>query len=148
MNTKEKLTADLKDAMRARDTLRKRVLRLALASIKNAEIEKQAELSEAEVVKVLQKEVKERRDTIEGAQKAGRADLVAEAEAEITVLETYLPQQLSEAELEALVRGTIAEVGAASMREMGKVMSAIMPKVQGRADGKAVSQMVRKLLTG
>ncbi len=148
MNTKEKLTADLKDAMRARDTLRKRVLRLALASIKNAEIEKQAELSEAEVVKVLQKEVKERRDTIEGAQKAGRDDLVAEAEAEIAVLETYLPQQLSEAELEALVRGTIAEVGAASMREMGKVMSAIMPKVQGRADGKAVSQMVRKLLTG
>jgi len=148
MNTKEKLTADLKDAMRARDTLRKRVLRLALASIKNAEIAKQAELSEAEVVKVLQKEVKERRDTIEGAQKAGRDDLVAEAEAEIAVLETYLPQQLSEAELEALVRGTIAEVGAASMREMGKVMSAIMPKVQGRADGKAVSQMVRKLLTG
>ena len=148
MNTKEKLTADLKDAMRAQDTLRKRVLRLALASIKNAEIEKQAELSEAEVVKVLQKEVKERRDTIEGAQKAGRDDLVAEAEAEIAVLETYLPQQLSEAELETLVRGTIAEVGAASMREMGKVMSAIMPKVQGRADGKAVSQMVRKLLTG
>ena len=148
MNTKEKLTADLKDAMRARDTLRKRVLRLALASIKNAEIAKQAELSEAEVVKVLQKEVKERRDTIEGAQKAGRDDLVAEAEAEIAVLETYLPQQLSEAELEALVRETIAEVGATSMREMGKVMSAVMPKVQGRADGKAVSQMVRKLPIG
>jgi len=148
MNTKEKLTADLKDAMRAQDTLRKRVLRLALASIKNAEIEKQAELSEAEVVKVLQKEVKERRDTIEGAQKAGRDDLVAEAEAEIAVLETYLPQQLSEAELEALVRETIAEVGATSMREMGKVMSAVMPKVQGRADGKAVSQMVRKLPIG
>jgi uncharacterized protein YqeY len=146
MNTKEQLSADLKDAMRAKDVLRKRVLRLALASIKNAEIEKKGELSEDEIVKVLQKEVKERRDTIEGAQKAGRDDLVAEAEAEIAVLEGYLPQPLSEAELEALVRETIAEVGATSMKEMGKVMSAVMPKIQGRAEGKAVSRMVRKLL--
>ena len=147
MNTKEKLNADLKDAMRAQDALRKRVLRLAIAAIKNAEIEKQAELTEDEVIKVLQKEVKERRDTIEGAQKAGRADLVAEAEAEIAALEAYLPQQLSEAELETLVRATIAEVGATSMQDMGKVMGAVMPKIQGRAEGKAVSQMVRKLLT-
>jgi len=135
-NTKEKLSADLKDAMRSKDALRKRVLRLALSAVKNSEIDKQGELTEDEIVKIFQKEVKERRDTIEGAQKAGREDLVREAEAEIAVLEEYLPQPFSDEELAALINETIKAVGATSMREMGQVMSAVMPKIQGRAEGK------------
>ena len=146
-NTKEKLSADLKDAMRSKDALRKRVLRLALSAVKNSEIDKQGELTEDEIVKIFQKEVKERRDTIEGAQKAGREDLVREAEAEIAVLEEYLPQPFSDEELAALINETITAVGATSMREMGQVMSAVMPKIQGRAEGKTVSKMVRQLLS-
>ena len=146
-NTKEKLSADLKDAMRSKDALRKRVLRLALSALKNSEIDKQGELTEDEIVKIFQKEVKERRDTIEGAQKAGREDLVREAEAEIAVLEEYLPQPFSDEELAALINETITAVGATSMREMGQVMSAVMPKIQGRAEGKTVSKMVRQLLS-
>jgi len=146
-NTKEKLSADLKDAMRSKDALRKRVLRLALSAVKNSEIDKQGELTEDEIVKIFQKEVKERRDTIEGAQKAGREDLVREAEAEIAVLEEYLPQPFSDEELAALINETIKAVGATSMREMGQVMSAVMPKIQGRAEGKTVSKMVRQLLS-
>jgi uncharacterized protein YqeY len=145
--TKEQLTQALKDAMRAQDDLRKRTVRMALAAIKNAEIDKQSELDEPAVHAILQKEVKARRETIEGAQQAGRDDLIMEAEAEITVLEEFLPQALTPDELEVIVRETINDVGATSMREMGAVMQAVMPKVQGRADGKEVNQIVRHLLS-
>ena len=148
MTTKEKLTQELKDAMRAKDEVRKRVVRLALAAIKNAEINQNAELDEPAVLAILQKEVKSRHETIEGAEQAGRDDLIAEAQAEIAILEAYLPQPFTEAELEALVREAIAETGADSPRQMGQVMQAVIPKVQGRADGKQVSQMVRQLLAG
>ena len=147
MNTKEKLTEDLKDAMRAKDEVRKRTIRMALAAIKNAEIENQAELEESSVLAILQKEVKSGYETIEGAEQAGRDDLIAEAKAEIAVLEVFLPQALSTEELEAIVAETITEVGATSLREMGLVMQAVMPKVRGRADGKEVNQIVRKLLS-
>jgi len=147
MNTKEKLTEDLKDAMRARDEVRKRTIRMALAAIKNAEIENQAELEESSVLVILQKEVKSGYETIEGAEQAGRDDLIAEAKAEIAVLEVFLPQALSTEEIEAIVAETITEVGATSLREMGQVMQAVMPKVRGRADGKEVNQIVRKLLS-
>ena len=147
MNTKEKLTEDLKDAMRARDEVRKRTIRMALAAIKNAEIENQAELEESAVLVILQKEVKSGYETIEGAEQAGRDDLIAEAKAEIAVLEVFLPQALSTEEIEAIVAETITEVGATSLREMGQVMQAVMPKVRGRADGKEVNQIVRKLLS-
>jgi len=145
-DTKTKLSEDLKDAMRAKDELRKRTLRMALAEIKNAEIDKNAALDESGILTILQKEVKSRFETIEGAEKAGRGDLVAEAKAEIVVLEEYLPQGLSPEELEDIIRDTIAEVGATSLREMGQVMQAVMPKVRGRADGKEVNQIVRHLL--
>ena len=146
MNTKDQLSEDLKDAMRAKDELRKRTLRMALAAIKNTEIDKRAALDEVDVLAILQKEVKSRYETIEGAEQAGRADLIAEANAEIAVLEGYLPQALSAEELERIVRETITEVGATSSREMGQVMQAVMPKVRGRADGKEVNQVVRRLL--
>lgn len=132
--------------MRDHDELRKRVVRMALANIKQAEIDRRKALDEAGVVAVLQKEVKSRQEVIADAQRANRADLVDEAQAEIQILEAFLPQQLSEAELEELARQAIAETGATSPREMGQVMKALMPRVQGRAAGDQVSQAVRKLL--
>ncbi len=148
MNTKQQLQAALKEAMRQRDNLRKRTLRLALAAIKLAEVEHGGELDESAVLGVLQKEIKARRETIEGAQRAGRDDLIAEAEAEIAVLQEFLPPPLTPEALEALAREVIAEVGATSPREMGKVMAALMPRLQGRATGKEASQVVRRLLQG
>lgn len=147
MNTKEKLSQSLKDAMRSKDNVAKRTIRMALAAVKNAEIDQQAELEEAAVLAILQKEVKMRGETIEGAEQAGRDDLITEAQAEIAVLEAFLPKGLSPDELEAIVSETIAEVSATSMREMGQVMQAVMPKVRGRADGKDVNQIVRRLLS-
>ncbi len=147
MNTKEKLTQALKDAMRAKDDVAKRTIRMALAAVKNAEIDQRAELEESAVLAILQKEVKMRGETIDGAKQAGRDDLIAEAEAEIAVLEGFLPKGLSPEELEVIVSDAIAEVGATSMREMGQVMQAVMPKVRGRADGKDVNQIVHRLLS-
>lgn len=147
MNTKEKLRIALKEAMKAGDNIRKSTIRLALSAIKNAEIEKKRELEETEVLAILQKEVKSRRETIEGAKKAERLDLIEEAEAEITILEEFLPQPLSASELEEIVKEAIKESGATSPREMGKVMKILMPRIQGRADGKQASQIVRQLLS-
>jgi hypothetical protein len=147
MNTKDRLAQDLKDAMRAKDEIRKRTIRMALAAVKNAEIDQQTELGETEILVILQKEVKSRNETIEGAEKAGRDDLIAEANHEIEILEKYLPQAISPEELEAIVTETIADINATSMKEMGQVMQAVMPKVRGRADGKDVNQIVRKLLS-
>jgi hypothetical protein len=148
ISTKLRLTQALKDAMRARDELRKSTIRMALAAIKNAEIERRAELDEPALLAILQKEVKLRREAIEDAQRAGREELVAEGEAEIAVLEEFLPQPLTLEELENLAREIIAEVGASSPREMGQVMKNLMPRIQGRADGKQASQIVQRLLRG
>ncbi len=147
MSTKEKLTQSLKEAMKAKDARRKRVVRMAMTAIKNAEVEKKGELDEPDVLAILQKEVKARHETIEGAMKAERDDLITEAEAEIAVLEEYLPQALSREELESLVKEAIAEAGATSPKEMGLVMKVLMPKVRGRADGKEANQIVRQLLS-
>jgi len=146
MSIKEELTQSLKDGMRSKNETQKRTVRMALAAVKNVEIDQQTELDDDAIVAILQKEVKMRRETIEGAEQAGRDDLIAEAEAEIAVLEGFLPKGLSTEELEAIIAEAIAEVGATSMREMGQVMQAVMPKVRGRADGKEVNQIVRKLL--
>jgi len=146
MDTKEKLTQALRDAMRARDARRKSVVRLALAAIKNAEIEKKASLDEPHMLALLQKEVKARNETIEGAQLAGRAEMVVEANAEIAILEEFLPQPLTRDELETLVRAAIQEAGASSPRDMGNVMKILVPRTRGRADGAETSQLVRSLL--
>ncbi|MBL7162216.1 MAG: GatB/YqeY domain-containing protein [Anaerolineales bacterium] len=146
MSTKEKLTQSLKEALKAKDERRKRVVRMAMTSIKNAEIDKKGELDEPDVLAIIQKEVKARHETIEGARQAKRDDLIAEAEAEIALLEEYLPKALSREELETLVKEAIAEAGATSPNEMGQVMKVLMPKVRGRADGKEANQIVRELL--
>ena len=146
MSVKEQLQKALTQAMRQQDTLRKRVLRLALSAIKLAEAEKGRPLTDTEAWAVLQKEVKARHETIEGAERAGRQDLIDEARAEIAVLEEFLPAPLTPEELEALAREVIAEVGATSLKDMGKVMKPLLARVQGRASGSEVSQVVRRLL--
>lgn len=146
MSVKKDLQLALTQAMKDRDEVRKVPLRLVMAAIKEAEIDKQEALDDSEVLRILQKEAKSRLDTIEDAKKADRPDLIERAEAELAVLKTFLPEELNQEEIEALVRETIAEVGASSMADMGNVMKAIMPKVRGRADGGLVSQMVRKVL--
>jgi uncharacterized protein YqeY len=147
MSTKEKLTQALKEALKAKDELRKRTVRMALAAIKNAEVENRGPLDEPNLLAILQKEVKARHETIEGAQQAGRDDLIAEAEAEIAVLDEFLPEALSHEELKAIIEEVIAEVGGSSPGDMGQVMQAVMPKIRGRADGKEASQLVRELLS-
>ena len=146
MDTKTKLENDLKDAMRSGDDTRKRTIRMVLAAIKQTEIDKQIKLDETGVVGILQKEVKTRRESIEEANKAGRADLAAAAEAETAVLNAYLPQAMDSAELTALAESVITEVGASGPADMGKVMKSILPKVAGRAANDQVSQVVRGLL--
>lgn len=146
MNTKKQLEDALKDAIRARDDVRKRTIRLTLSDIKLAEVEKKRQLEDSEVLAIIQKQVKERHDVIEESERANRPDLVASAEEEIVVLEEFLPEQLTNEELEELTRQVIDEVGATSMREMGQVMKVLIPRLEGRASGQEASQMVRKLL--
>jgi uncharacterized protein YqeY len=146
MVTKADLENALKDAMREQDTLRKRVLRLLLSSIKLAEIDKGAPLNEQELMATLQKEVKSRQETIAEAERAGRSDIVQENQAEIEVLQGYLPAAMTPVELEELVRSVITEEGATSVSDMGRVMKTLTPRLQGRASGKEASDVVRRLL--
>jgi uncharacterized protein YqeY len=146
MSFRDQIQADLTAAIRSSDGLRKRTLRMALSAVKLADVEKGVRLDDAAILSVIQKEIKSRRESIVDAERAARKDLIAEAEAEIGVLESYLPRQLSEAELEALARTAIAEVGATSPKEMGQVMKVLMPRLQGQADGAQASQVVRRLL--
>ena len=127
MSLKEKLQEDLKSSMKNKDTVRKSVVTLIRASIKQYEVE----------------QLKQRRDALDEFAKANREDLISETEAEIKVLKEYLPQQLSEEELNEIVKLTISEVGATSMKDMGKIMSVIRPKVKGRADGKLINELVK-----
>ena len=148
MSKKSELEQALKEAMRANDAVRKSVLRVALTALKEAEVQKQAELDDAAVLGILQKELKSRHEALEEAEKAAREDLIKNAKAEIKVLEGFLPQALSPQELEAIVQAAIAEAGATSPADMGKVMKVVLPQVQGRADGGQVSQLVRTKLQG
>lgn len=147
MSIKLRLENDLKEAMRKQDDLNKRVIRMVLSAIKLAEVEKGASLDDSGITSVLHKEIKSRREAIADAERIGRSDIIADAEAEITVLERYLPAALSEAELEEMARQAIREAGATSLREMGQVMKLLMPRLQGRATGDQASQVVRKLLS-
>jgi uncharacterized protein len=146
MLSRARFEDELKQAMRSGDDLRKRTLRMVLSAIQLAEVERRGELDEAGVVGVLQKEVKTRQEALAEAEKASRADLARAAREELALLQTYLPQPLAPEELEALVRQTIATTGAKGPQDMGRVMKELMPLLQGRADGKAVSDLVRGLL--
>ena len=132
--------------MRAKDEVVKSTLRLALSAIKLVEVEIQTSLEDDAVISVLQKEVKSRRESIEDAKRAERPELIDAAEAEIAVLEKFLPQALSAEELESLLKEVISEVGASSPSDMGKVMQSVIPRIQGRADGGQVSKLVNQLL--
>jgi hypothetical protein len=123
-------------------------LRVALTAIKEAEVQKMGELDDPAILAILQKEVRARQEALAEAEKANRQDLVENAKAEMKVLEGFLPKGLSEQELEAIVQAAIAEIGASTPADMGKVMKAVLPKVQGRADGGQVSQLVRSRLQG
>ena len=146
MDIKEKLTEAMRQAMRANDDVARRTTRMVLAAIKLVEVEKQASLDDATVMGLLQKEIKNRREAIEEARKANRGDLIGENEAEIKVLEAFLPKAMSPEELRSLVQAAISETGAVAPGDMGKVMKALMPKVAGRAAGDQVSSMVKELL--
>nr|WP_092068516.1 GatB/YqeY domain-containing protein [Dendrosporobacter quercicolus]NSL47124.1 GatB/YqeY domain-containing protein [Dendrosporobacter quercicolus DSM 1736]SDL77140.1 hypothetical protein SAMN04488502_101785 [Dendrosporobacter quercicolus] len=149
MSLKDKLNEDMKQAMKDKEAgkLRLSVIRMVRATIKNVEIDRKKELSEEEVLDVLAKEVKMRRDAMEEFTKGNRLDLAQQLEQEIAILLLYLPQQLSEAEVRVLVTDAVAETQATTPKDMGKVMAALMPKVKGRADGKLVNSIVRELLS-
>lgn len=132
--------------MRSGDEVRKRTLRMVLAAIKQVEVDKRIALDEMAVVAILQKEIKNRREAIEEAHKAGRADLVSENESEIAVLETFLPTAMPAEELDSLVQAAIAEANAASMTDMGRVMKLLIPRVAGRLPNDMVSAVVRAAL--
>ena len=146
MSIKSQLNESMKDAMRSGDEVRKRTVRMALAAVKQAEVDKRVELDDMAVINLLQKEVKNRREALEEARKANRPDLAEANEAEIRVLEAFLPKSMPEDELRALVQAAIIETGAASPADMGKVMKTVMAKVAGRAPNDRVSATVRELL--
>jgi uncharacterized protein YqeY len=146
MGLNERLNEDMKQAMKSQDKFRLSVIRMVRAAIKNIEIDQRKTLDDNEVLDILSREIKQRRDSLHEFEKAGRDDLAETVKAEIAVINDYLPQQLSEEEVKAIVQQTIQETGASSKAEMGKVMSALMPKVKGRADGKLVNQLVQQNL--
>jgi len=142
------LQADLKEAMRAQDRRRLAVIRMALNAIRQEEIDRQVQVSAEEAAAILMREAKKRRESIAEAEQAGRVDVVAEEQAELAILESYLPRQLSAEEIVDLARAAISEVGATSPRDMGNVMRVLMPRLKGQAEGKLVNQIVRDLLGG
>lgn len=146
MHPKEQIQTDLKEAMRAGDTHRREVLRLLLAAFKQVEVDRQIELSEADALGVLMGEAKKRREAIAEMTAAGRDELAAQERYELEIIESYLPRQLDRAELEAMAREVIAQVGATSPKDVGPVMKELMARVKGQADGKVVNAIVRELL--
>jgi uncharacterized protein YqeY len=147
MLLRDKINGDIAASMKARDTTRLSALRMLKAAVMNKGIEKSHDLDDSEVLQVVSTLVKQRRDSIEQFSKAGRTDLVDKETAEIAVLETYLPPAASAAEIDAAIAEAIAETGAASVKDMGKVMKALMPRLAGKnADGRAVNEAVRRKL--
>jgi uncharacterized protein YqeY len=146
MGLREKIDADVKDALKSGAKDRLSTLRMLNAALKNKQIDKRRPLTEEEVVETVRSLIKQRRDSVEQFAKGGRQDLVDKESAEINVLETYLPQQLSREELEAMVRDVITSTAAQGAKDMGKVMKALIPLIGGRADGKLVSELVKNAL--
>jgi len=147
MGLEEKLREDLKQAIRDKEAARRDALRLLLARIKNAEIEKRAPLEDGDILALISREVKLRQESIEAFKKGNRPDLVAQEEAQLAVLVSYLPRQLSREEIAELASRVIREVGARGLRDKGKVMGRLMPQLKGRAEGQVVSQVVDELLS-
>lgn len=144
----QRIESAMRDAMRARDTRRTQTLRMAMAAAHNRQIELGRALADEDVVDVLSKQVKQRRESVDVYRSAGREDRAAEEEAEAAILGEFLPDQLSETEIEQLARSVIAETGAASPGDMARVMGRLVPQTKGRADGRTVGDIVRRLLAG
>jgi len=147
MSLKSRITEDMKSAQRARDADRLKAIRMLLAAIKQREVDERIELSDPDILSVIDKMLKQRRESIAQFERAGRQDLVDAEKAEVAVLQDYMPQAFSQAEIDALVTEAITVVGATTVREMGAVMSQIRPKLVGRADVSAVSQLVKARLS-
>jgi len=143
---KQKLMEDLKQALKSGDKVRRSVIRLVMSAIKNTEISRQADLTDPDILGIIAKEVKQRRESIEAFKQGNRQDLVAQEEAEMAVLEEYLPQQMTRDEIIAEVRRVIAEVGAQGPGDKGKVMPRLIPQLKGRADGREINEIVTELL--
>jgi uncharacterized protein YqeY len=146
MSLSQRLEAAMRDAMRARDEQRTQTLRMAMAAAHNQKIAKRRDLTDDEVVEVLTRQVKQRRESIAMYRDGGREDRAAAEEAEAVILAEFLPQQLTETEVEALARAAISETGATSPGDLGRVMGTLNPRTKGRADGRLVSDVVRRLL--
>jgi uncharacterized protein YqeY len=147
MSLKQQITEDMKTAMRAKETARLGAIRLLLAAMKQREVDERIELTDADVIAIIEKMLKQRRDSISQYKAANRQDLVDVEEFEVTVLQTYMPQQLSEAEVIAAIAEVIAATGAAGPQDMGKVMGVVKPKLAGRADMGKVSGLIKAQLT-
>ncbi len=147
MSLKEQINKDLKEAMKAKDTKKRDALRLLNSAFKQIEVDERKELTDEDVIKIIQKQVKQRNDSIEQYKEAGRDDLVAKEQLEIDYYKAYLPAQLSDEELENTLKEIITQVGATSMKDMGKVMGAATKQLSGKADGKRINQTVKKLLS-
>lgn len=148
MSLNEQLLNDMKLAMKSRDELRLSTIRLLRSSVSYAQISKGAQLTDDEVLQVLSREAKQRREAIEAADAGGRSDVADKERAELAIIEGYLPKQLDEAEIEVIAREVVAQVGATELKDRGKVMGPLMQRIKGKADGKLAGQVVEKLLRG
>jgi uncharacterized protein YqeY len=148
LGLKSRLQKDLREALRARDERRKAVIRMSLSAVQLAEVDHGGDLDEPSMVAVLQKEARRRQETIEELEGAGRPDRLADEEAELAILEEYLPQMLTREEIAAEARAVIAQAAASGSKDLGAVMKVLMPQMKGRADGRLVNEVVRELLSG
>ncbi len=146
MSIKEQIKADIKEAMRAKDTAKRDTLRNLSAAIKQVEVDERKELSDADVEAILTKYAKQREDAMAQFKEAGREDLVAKEEAELAIVRSYLPEPLSDEELEAMVKEVVEQIGATSMKDMGKVMGAMKAKAGSRADGSKINKIFKSLI--
>ena len=147
MSLKEILAEDLKSAMKDKDTVRKNTVQMVRAAVLQIEKDKKITLDDEGVLEVIAKQLKQRKDSLPDYEKSGRDDLIAELKAEIDVLMKYLPEQLTKEELEVIVKEAVAQTGASSMKDMGKIMAAVMPKTKGRADGKMINEIAKAMLS-
>jgi uncharacterized protein YqeY len=146
MSLKERLLEDFKTAMRERDIVSKNAIQMVRSAVLQIEKDNKVTLDDDGIIEVIAKELKKRRDSLPDYEKSGRQDLLDNLKAEIEILLGYLPQQLTEEELEAIVKQAIEETGASSAKDMGKVMQVVMPQIKGRADGRMVSQIAKRLI--
>jgi len=147
MSLKERLLNDLKEAMRDKDTVRKNAVQMARSAVLQIEKDRRVTLDDDGIIEVIAKQIKQRKDVLPEYEKSGRQDLIDDLRREIEILSQYMPQQLTEEELEVVIKDTIQEIGVNSVKDLGKLMQAVMPKVRGRADGRLVNQVAKRLLS-